>query len=125
MAYFAFVSLIIGPSSDSDGIVAARPVLHSSADRPRLIFRRRSRFALQCAPGRRRYACPIDALTLGAPRDRSGGMLVFLIPLIILAGATSVGIAAEITQSHPSIAEPAATTEARPAPPPAQPKRVP
>jgi hypothetical protein len=52
-------------------------------------------------------------------------MLVFLIPVIILAGATSVGIAAEIAQSK-SPTTPAATvqTEARPAPPaPAQ--RVP
>jgi uncharacterized membrane protein SpoIIM required for sporulation len=46
-------------------------------------------------------------------------MLVFLIPLIILAGATSVGIAAEITQSHAPAHEAPAKTEARPAPPPA------
>jgi hypothetical protein len=53
-------------------------------------------------------------------------MLVFLIPVIILAGATSVGIAAEIAQSK-SPTTPAAApakTESRPAPP-APPQRVP
>jgi hypothetical protein len=52
-------------------------------------------------------------------------MLVFLIPLIILAGATSVGIAAEITQSHSPTTAPAATAEGRPTPPIAPTKRLP
>ena len=34
-------------------------------------------------------------------------MLLFLIPVIILAGATSLGIAAEISQSQSPAAEPA------------------
>jgi hypothetical protein len=55
-------------------------------------------------------------------------MLLFLIPVLVLAGATSIGIAAEITQSQSPSTEPAAKTETRPTPlPPAAPplKRAP
>jgi hypothetical protein len=45
-------------------------------------------------------------------------MLVFLIPVLILAGATSVGIAAEIAQSTSPNSPPAVRSEARPTPPP-------
>ena len=51
-------------------------------------------------------------------------MLLFLIPVLVLAGATSIGIAAEITQSQSPATEPAARTEARPTPPaPASPAK--
>ncbi|MET0591675.1 MAG: hypothetical protein ABW133_03175 [Polyangiaceae bacterium] len=54
-------------------------------------------------------------------------MLVFLIPVLILAGATSVGIAAEIAQSSSPGSPPAARAESRPTPPaaPTTPARVP
>jgi hypothetical protein len=51
-------------------------------------------------------------------------MLFFLIPVIILAGATSVGIAAEIAQSSPPQSAPTVQAESRPTPP-AQPPRTP
>lgn len=51
-------------------------------------------------------------------------MLLFLIPVLILAGATSIGIAAEISQGSAPATEPAAKSEARPAPP-APTKRLP
>ena len=43
-------------------------------------------------------------------------MLVFLIPVLVLVGATSVGIAVEIAQSNPPVV-PVTATESRPAPP--------
>jgi hypothetical protein len=49
-------------------------------------------------------------------------MLVFLIPVLILAGATSIGIAVEITQSQSPPVQPTAKTEPRPAPPNAPPR---
>ena len=49
-------------------------------------------------------------------------MLVFLIPVLILAGATSIGIAAENTQSSSPAVQPTAKTESRPAPPAAPPR---
>jgi hypothetical protein len=45
-------------------------------------------------------------------------MLLFLIPVLILAGATSIGIASEISKSQSPASQPAATTESRPAPGP-------
>jgi hypothetical protein len=48
-------------------------------------------------------------------------MLVFLIPVLILAGATSIGIAAEISQSQSPPAQIAVKPEAPPAPPPTSP----
>ena len=52
-------------------------------------------------------------------------MLLFLIPVIILAGATSIGIAAELSQSQPPSAAQAPTkAESRPVPP-ASPNRAP
>jgi hypothetical protein len=52
-------------------------------------------------------------------------MLVFLIPVIILAGATSVGIAAEIAQSSQPPSAPTVQTESRPTPPRPAPPRTP
>ena len=54
-------------------------------------------------------------------------MLVFLIPVLILAGATSVGIAAEIAQSQSPTTPSAVRAEPRPTPPtaPTTPNRVP
>ncbi|HMJ54865.1 MAG TPA: hypothetical protein VK540_22445 [Polyangiaceae bacterium] len=46
-------------------------------------------------------------------------MLLFLIPVLILVGATSIGIGAEISQSQPPPAQPTVQPESRPAPPPA------
>jgi hypothetical protein len=51
-------------------------------------------------------------------------MLVFLIPVLVLVGATSIGIAAEIVQSNAPAPQPTVQTEARPAPP-APAKRIP
>jgi hypothetical protein len=52
-------------------------------------------------------------------------MLVFLIPLLVLVGATSIGIAAEIVQSNAPPPSPTVQTEVRPAPPTAPAKRIP
>ena len=54
-------------------------------------------------------------------------MLLFLIPVIVLAGATSIGIAAELTQGAAPGPELTATNEVRPAPPTSTPapKRTP
>jgi hypothetical protein len=51
-------------------------------------------------------------------------MLVFLIPVLVLVGATSVGIAAEIAQSNAPPAQAQVRPEPRPAPP-ASPKPTP
>jgi hypothetical protein len=53
-------------------------------------------------------------------------MLVFLVPLLVLVGATSIGIAADIVQSNAPSPQSTVQTEARPAPPPPAPaKRIP
>ena len=54
-------------------------------------------------------------------------MLLFLIPVLILAGATSVGIAAEIAQSQSPTTPAAVKPESRPTPPaaPTAPSRLP
>ena len=46
-------------------------------------------------------------------------MLVFLIPVLVLVGATSIGIAAEIAQSTAPPPQSTVQTESRPAAPPA------
>ena len=51
-------------------------------------------------------------------------MLLFLIPVLVLVGATSIGIAAEIAQSNAPQSQPTVQTESRPAPPAPQ-KRIP
>jgi hypothetical protein len=53
-------------------------------------------------------------------------MLLFLIPVLVLVGATSIGIAAEIAQSNAPPSPANVQTESRPAPPPSPPqKRLP
>jgi hypothetical protein len=51
-------------------------------------------------------------------------MLLFLIPVLVLAGATSIGIAAEIAQSNAAPAQATIRPEPRPTPP-AAPSRTP